>query len=228
MRYLRNAAIGSVLALAGAAHAAIVVDDFNDPSGGVTYTLNSPPNVGSGSVAVSTTGSMLGGQRDTSYTVTYTAATTASLEFNTATSPSRLTQSAGDFATPDLFLNYDANGAGLHANLTSASMTLKDFHTDLAQTINVWLTTSTGNSFSASVPVSAGFSGDLTVNSFSTVGSPDIHNINGIKIEFDGGTQGVDYSVHSITVVPEPGAYGALAALGLLGTVVWRRARAQG
>jgi len=224
MKYLKPAALGSALALLSVAHAGIVVDDFNDPTGGLTVNLDNPPGVGTASASTVAAG-ILGGQRDLAFNVAYTAPTTASVQVNEPTSPSRLTESSGDFATPDLTLNYNANGAGLGVSLSAASLTLKDLHTDLPLTVNVWLTTSAGNSYTATVPVAGGYGADLTISSFSTVGAPTLSDINDIKVEFIG-QAGADYSLNTITAVPEPSAYGGLAALGLLGTVVWRRARA--
>jgi hypothetical protein len=74
---------------------------------GLTVNLDRPPGLGSGTATTVGSG-IVGGQRDLSYSVTYTSFTTASVEVNTPTSPSRLTESSGDFATPDLTLNYDA------------------------------------------------------------------------------------------------------------------------
>jgi hypothetical protein len=65
------------------------------------------------------------------------------------------------------------------------------------------------------VPVAGGYAADLVINSFSTVGAPNLNNINDIKIEFVGAT-GADFSLDTIyAAVPEPSTYGALAALGL-------------
>ena len=227
MKYMKNAVLvlGAVAFLTTAqAEAGIIVDSFLSPGTGLTLNLDKPP--GLGSAFATTVGSgIVGGQRNLSYSVTYMSFTTASVEVNTPTSPSRLTESSGDFATPDLVLNYDANGAGLGVNLSGTSLTLKGLVTDLPLTVKVWLTTSPGNSYTATVPVAGGYAADLTITSFTTVGAPNLNSINDIKIEF-AGARGADYSLHTITVVPEPSTYSALTALGLLGTVIWRRARA--
>ena len=226
MKNLRKIALGSALAVLGVAQAgSLVVDTFLSPGGGLTVNLDRPPGLGFGTATTVGSG-IAGGQRDLSYSVTYTDFTTASVEVNTPTSPSRLTESSGDFATPDLTLNYDQNGIGLGVSLSAAEVTLKGLNTDLPLTVKVWLTTSSGNSYTASVPVPGTYAADLVINSFSTVGTPNLNNINDIKVEFVG-ARGADYSLDTIyAAVPEPSTYGALTALGLLGTVVWRRARA--
>jgi hypothetical protein len=73
------------------------------------------------------------------------------------------------------------------------------------------------------MPVAGNHSGDLTLTLSNGVG--DLSHVTGIRVEIMG-DPGADFQIHAIDVVPEPRAYGALTALGLLGTVIWRRARA--
>lgn len=76
------------------------------------------------------------------------------------------------------------------------------------------------------------FPADATTN-IDDIVAPGVYNISGTLIidEFDfigetfisGRTYGIDLQTMTVSQVPEPGAYAALAGLAMLGFVTWRR-----
>jgi hypothetical protein len=112
------------LALAGAAQAAIVVDDFNDPSGGVSATISSPPGATTVSLGP-TTGSLLG-TRNITYSVTPSGPTSDAISVNTAPYGSFLVEASDNAASPDVKLNY----SGFNVSLTGNTLMLHDYNTD--------------------------------------------------------------------------------------------------
>jgi hypothetical protein len=219
MKNLRNAALGSALALLGVAQAGMVVDDFDDPSGGQTATITHPPDALTVTLGP-TTGSLLG-TRNITYTVTPLPSdpTVDSLKVNVAPYGSYLVEAADNEGIPDTTLDY----SGFDVALTGNTLTLHSFSTDSNnEKVQAWFVTSGGTLTSGWVPVAGNHSGDLTLTLAS--GSGNLSDVQEIKVEILGDA-GADFALHSINV-PEPATYGALTALGLLGTVIWRRVRA--
>ncbi len=221
MKHLKHMALGSAVALAGVAHAAIVVDDFNDPSGGVTAMITQPPGPTTVNLGPNTGADILG-TRNITYSITTGGSSVDSLSVNVAPYGSYLVEAADNSGTPDVKLNY----SGFNVSLTGNTLTLHNYGTDAnGESVQAWFDTTGGTLSSGVVPVAGNHSGDLTLTLSNGVG--DLSQVTGIRVEIMG-DPGADFSLHSISVVPEPGAYGVLTALGLLGTVIWRRARAQG
>ncbi len=220
MKHLRKAALGSALALFGVAHAGIVVDDFGTPLTGATLSIST---AGAGVTTLTdspTIGPDILGTRNVTYTINATGSSVDAVKINVLPYTSGLDQTTDTGASPDLTLDY----TGFVRNLSANTLTLNDFNTDAnTEQVQAWFTDGSANvSSSGWVSVAASHSGDLTLTLAGTANLADIQHI---KVELMG-APGADFNMNAITVVPEPSAYGGLAALGLLGTVIWRRARA--
>ncbi len=224
MKHPTQTALVAALAVMGTAQAAIVVDDFNDPSGGLTASIIQPPGPTTFNLGPTTGPDIVGGlgTRNIIYSVTPTPAgspTVDSINVNTAPYSSYLVVASDHNGAPSTMLDY----SGFNVSLTANTLTLHSYATDAnAESVEAWFVTSGGTMDSGIVPVAGNHSGDLTLT-LSGVG--DLTQVTGIQVQFLG-APGADFELHGISVVPEPGAYGILAALGLLGTVIWRRARA--
>ena len=220
MNYLKQLTLGSALALAGVAQAGIIVDSFTTPLAGTTLSILTPP----GPLTVlngPTTGGGILGTRNLTYAITASGPTVDAVKINVAPYGNYLVETADNNGSPDLVLDYSgfvASTAGdnrlfLHLYNTDANL----------EKVQAWFVDgSAGSSSSGWVPVPGNFSGDLTLTLLGTANLADIVNI---KVEFMG-DPGADFTLGSIVAAPEPATYGALTALGLLGTVIWRRARA--
>jgi hypothetical protein len=221
MKYLKHAMLGSALAVLGAAQAGIIVDSFTDPLAGATLSIVNPP----GPLTVldgPTTGGGILGTRNLAYTITPSPATTVdAVKINVLPYGNYLVETADNDGSPDLILNYNGFTVSLAGNNT---LTLHDYTTDAnLEKVQAWFVDGSANvSSSGWVPVAGNHSGDLTL---TLLGAANLHDIVNIEVEFNG-NPGADFTLHGIIVVPEPSTYGALTALGLLGTVIWRRARA--
>jgi hypothetical protein len=220
MKYLKPAALGSALALFGVAQAGtIVVDDFGTPLTGTTLSIVNPPGPLT-LVAGPQTGFDILGQRLVSYTIIATGPSVDAVKINVPPYASGLDQTSDTGSSPDLTLAY----SGFVRSLTANTLTLTRYNTDAnLEQVQAWFTDGSANvSSSGWVPVAASHSGDLTL---TLTGAANLADITGIQVEFRG-DPGADFNLDAVTVVPEPSTYGGLAALGLLGTVIWRRARA--
>ena len=207
----------SALLAAGSVNAGIVVDDFTKPA---SLVNNNPPGFGL-EVAGNAGPGILGGWRQVIYAVNYGAATTASVEINTPTSPNRLTESSGVFGTPDVTLVYDNAGLGLSTVLDSFTVDMVNFKTDLPLTITVVIQTDALDYTVSVQHVPASYAGDIWLAPTSVVGSPDGGDVNSITVDISG-PAGADFSLDSIETVPEPGAWALLAGLGLVAFAVRR------
>ncbi len=220
MKYLKHAMLGSALAVLGAAQAGIIVDSFDAPLAGVTKSISNPP----GALTVTdgpTIGGSILGTRNLSYTITTSGPTVDEVKINVLPYGSYLVETADNNGSPDLVLNYSAFALNLAGN---NKLLLFNYSTDAnLEKVQAWFTDgAAGSSSSGWVTVAGNHSGDLTL---TLTGTANLADIEQIKLEFLG-NPGADFTLQGIIVVPEPSTYGALTALGLLGTVVWRRARA--
>ena len=221
MNYLKQLTLGSALALAGVAQAGIIVDSFTDPLAGATLSIVNPP----GPLTVldgPTTGAGILGTRNLAYTITPSSGPTVdAVKINILPYGNYLVETADNDGSPDLVLNYSGFTADL---LGDNRLFLHNYTTDAnLEKVQAWITDGSANvSSSGWVSVPGNSSGDLALTLLGTANLADIVNI---QVEFMG-DPGADFTLASIVAAPEPSTYGALPALGLLGTVIWRRARA--
>ena len=222
MNYLKQLALGSALAMAGAAQAGIHVDNFTDPLAGATLSIVNPPGPLTLSYGPTSGGSILG-TRNLTYTITGASGgpTVDAVKINVTPYGNYLVETADNGGSPDLVLNYSGftidmmgeNNVRLHNYTTDAN----------PEKVQAWFTDGSVNvSSSGWVAVPANYSSYLVL---VLVGRADLSDIVDIKVEFQG-DPGADFTLGAIFVAPEPATYGALTALGLLGMVIWRRVRA--
>ncbi len=165
-----------------------------------------------------TTGSLLG-TRNITYSVTPSGATVDTVGVNISPYGSKLSEASDNAAAPDVQISY----SGFDVSLTGNTLTLHDYGTDgNGEQVQAWFDTTSGTLSSNVELIGGNHSGDLTLTLSN--GSGDLSHVTGIRVEIKG-SAGADFQLHAIDVVPEPRAYGALTALGLLGTVIWRRTR---
>jgi hypothetical protein len=220
MEYLKHAMLGSALAVLGVAQAGLIVDSFDAPLTGVTKSIVHPP----GALTVTdvpTTGGSILGTRNLSYTITAAGPTVDEVKINVLPYGSLLVETADNNGSPDLVLNYTGFTVNLAGNNT---LRLHDYRTDAnLEKVQAWFTDgSAGSSSSGWVPVAGNHSGDLVL---TLTGAANLADIVQIQVEVTG-DKGADFMLGSIIAAPEPATCGAVTALGLLGTVIWRRARA--
>ena len=221
MKHLRNAVLGSALAIVGVAQAGIIVDSFDIPLAGLTASIVNPPGPLTLSDGPTTGGSILG-SRHMTYTITGASGPTVdAVKINVLPYGSSLVETADNNGVPSLVLNYTGFAVDVLGNNTP---TLYKFSTDanLEKVQATFFDGAAGVSTSGWVTVAGNHSGDLVLTLVGTANLTDIENIN---VQFQGAA-GADFTLGSIIAAPEPATYGGLTALGLLGTVIWRRARA--
>ncbi len=199
---------------------------------------NLPSFTGPAQTDTTDTGSMLGGQRDTSFNIVNSPSTS---------SPSSLALIDGgnlQISNPDsmdaeLTLIYDANGTGLNQSLLDT--TLFRFDVASSDTSAFDLTVSVfkqGDTTTASTFTNT-FSNPTTSDTFFTLEYSSFSLASGATTAFDfqndllgkveitiGGDAGYDISFSSLSfTTPEPGTAVGIASLGLIGIMMRRRRR---
>ena len=218
MRVLKHALLGSALAVVGVAQAGLIVDTFDTPVGGVTTSIIHPTGALSVTQGPTSGGSILGA-RNLTYSITSAGPTVDGITINIAPYGSYLVETADNNGSPNLTFDY----TGFTASVADNTLLLHGYNTDanLERVQATFFDGAAGVSSSGWVAVAASHSGDLVLG---LVGTADLTDITHIRLEIQG-DPGADFTLGSIIAAPEPSTYGALTALGLLGTVIWRRAR---
>ena len=184
------------------------------------------------------TGSMLGGQRDTSFSIV-NSPSTASSSSVALIDGGNLQISNPDSMDAELTLVYDANGTGLNQSLLDTKL----FRFDVASsdTSSFDLTVSVfkqGDTTTASTFTNT-FSNPATSETFFTLEYSGFSLASGATTAFDfqndmlgkvevtiGGDTGYDISYSSLSFTsPEPGTAVGIASLGLIGLMTRRRRR---
>lgn len=185
------------------------------------------------------TGSMLGGQRDASFSIVNSPSSGSSSSRALIDGVGNLQISNPDSIDAELTLIYDANGAGLNQSLLDT--TLFRFDVASSDTSVFDLTVSVfkqGDTTTASTFTNT-FSNPTTSDTFFTLEYSGFSLASGATTAFDfqndmlgkvevtiGGDTGYDSSFSSLSfTTPEPGTAVGIASLGLIGLMTRRRRR---
>lgn len=203
----------------------LTLDHFNDPAGGqAVQILNG--SVGSSAGSLTTGIAAPGGSREiyTEIESILPGGSEVNLKVNTFTTADNLQLENSVNVESFAKVTWDANGAGLNANLTAfAGLGLYDVVIDKDTTFAITITTWGTGSATASVTKAADFIGDINLLWADFAGVADVSNIDEIVVNINP-DRGGDVAVHSLVAVPEPNA--GLAVAGLLGLgLLLRRTR---
>ena len=215
---------GVLLTSAPGVHAAFtVVDHFENPAVGQATGITNGI-VGSNQTSLQTGLTTLGGSRSIYLEDQniYDAGNQATVSANGLTSPHLL--SYANDANVDSFcrLTWDANSAGLNANLsTETGLQLTGLFNDLPTNFTISLVTFGGGT-STFLKNSPGlFTGDIAFPLSGFTGGANLADVDRIVLTIEGG-RSVDVRLDGLVIVPEPASAG-LALLGGVGLLLRRR-----
>jgi hypothetical protein len=223
--HLSAAVLGTGLWLAAPAsvHALTIIDEFDAPAGGIVLT-----DVGGGGSASALTADagILGGWRLVELAVPNVSVgggqANVFVNFEDGGNFQLASTLRADAVST---ITYDANGAGLGANLSGeTSFQLLGVESDLAVTYTITVVSSTGTA-SLALSTPAGFTGNLNFAFSSFVGSLNPASVSSIALEVDG-VAAADALIEAFVAVPEPGT-AAVLGLGLCG-LAWMGRRRSG
>jgi hypothetical protein len=208
---------GLWLAVPASVQALTIIDDFDAPAGGLQLT--DVAGGGSGSALTADAG-ILGNWRSVELATAGDGLANVLIHF---AGDGAFQLASSLLADAVATVTYDANGAGLGANLSGeTSFRLQGVANDLAVTYTITVVSGAGTA-SLALSTPAGFTGNLDFAFSSFAGSLDSASISSISLEIDG-VAAADALIDAFVAVPEPGT-AAVLGLGISGLAWMGRRR---